>query len=230
MTLRIPSRTSLLTAAILLSLAGSALGSQMYRYLDDDGRPVITSSLPQEVVSQGYEILNQRGRVVETVPPAPTEEEIAQREQEKQAEREREAAAEKQRELDRQLLRQFSSADDTVRALQRSLREMFSLIQLKQGSISNLEGQLAEQESTAANLERQGRDVPDSVHDTISRIQSQKEDLHREITGQLEDIEETRQQYRVRIERMEELTGQQRTLPLTIPEEDNVSLSDYREH
>jgi len=226
-TLRFRPRVRTLTCALLISLASTATYAQMYRYIDDEGKPVITNSLPQEVVARGYQILNNQGRVIEEVPPAPTEEEIAERERQAAEEEQRKIQAEQQREQDRQLLRQYSTPDDTVRALQRSLREMFSLIRLKQGNITNLEGQLVEEESRAANLERSGRDVPDSIYDSMNRIKSQRADLRREIRDQLEEIESLRGRYRERVERMEAITGQQRTLPLTIPEEEDFSAEEF---
>ncbi|MDX1588552.1 MAG: DUF4124 domain-containing protein [Oleiphilaceae bacterium] len=215
-------------AALLVGLCAAA-NAQMYRYIDDKGRPVITNSLPQEVVSRGYEILNSQGRVIEVVPPALTEEQIAEKERERELERQRRAQEEARREADRSLLRKYSSADDAVRALQRSLREMFSLIRLKQGNITNIEGKLAEQENRAANLERQGREVPEQIFDNMERLESQKQDLKKEIATQLEEIETLREDFRERIERMEELTGNPRTLPLSIPEEEDISVSDYRQ-
>lgn len=217
----------LILAAVLVTFPGTVSAS-MYRYVDEEGKTVITSTLPQEVVGRGYEILNNQGRVIEEVPPALTEEEIAAKERARQKELERQAAEQAQREQDRQLLRRYSSADDAVRALQRSLREMFSLIRLKQGSIENIEEQLAQQESRAANLERQGREVPRDIHQTIDRLESKKAELAEEIVVQLDDIEQVRARYRERIERMEELTGNSRTLPLTIPEEQEISVSDSR--
>lgn len=217
----------LILAALLATFAGTVSAS-MYRYVDEQGKTVITSTLPQEVVSRGYEILNNQGRVIEEVPPALTEEEIAAKERARQKELERQAAEQAQREQDRQLLRRYSSADDAVRALQRSLREMFSLIRLKQGNIENIEEQLVQQESRAANLERQGREVPRVIYQTIDRLKSKKAELAEEIVVQLGDIEQVRASYRERIERMEELTGNSRTLPLTIPEEQEISVSDSR--
>ena len=58
-----------------------AAGAQatMYRYTDENGRLVISNTIPQEATKRGYDILSNNGRVVETVAPAPTAEEIAAR-------------------------------------------------------------------------------------------------------------------------------------------------------
>lgn len=54
----------------------------MYRYTDENGQIVISSTIPQEASRRGYDILSKNGRVIETIDPEPTEEEIAAREAE----------------------------------------------------------------------------------------------------------------------------------------------------
>jgi hypothetical protein len=69
-----------LTASLLMfSLIGtSAVGAtsvhaSMYRYTDENGQVVISSSVPQEATQRGYDILNNNGRVVTIIAPAPTD-------------------------------------------------------------------------------------------------------------------------------------------------------------
>ena len=212
----------ILTVIALLVLSAPVFAGQMYRYEDDDGSQVISNTLPQKAIERGYEILSSSGRVVEEVPPPPTEEEREARRRQAEEERLEQERRERQREADRQLLRQYSTPDDVVQALHRKLRELMSQIRLKQGNINNLQGQLAEKQSEAANLERAGDSVPDSIYEDMDRIRSEKSNAREEIRGQMEVVEETRAQYRKQIERMETLTDQQRTLPLTIPEEKDV--------
>ena len=45
-------------------------GIELYRYVDRHGVTVLDrQGVPPEYVGKGYEVLNQRGRVVQTVPP-----------------------------------------------------------------------------------------------------------------------------------------------------------------
>ena len=100
-------------SALILGMATHA-AANMYRYTDENGQVVISSTIPQEATKRGYDILGSNGRVIETIPPAPTKEEIAAREAEKQ--RQKELA--EQREKDRQLLKRFSHPDQAVKAKQ----------------------------------------------------------------------------------------------------------------
>ncbi|WP_227712572.1 DUF4124 domain-containing protein [Marinobacter zhanjiangensis] len=200
--------TCVLAASCLLM--SSLADARMYRYKDDNGRMVISSTVPQEASTRGYEILNSQGRVVERIDAAPTEEELRQR-----AEKERkQQEAEEQRVRDKALLRRYRHPDDAVRALHRKVDELEGLIQLKRGNISVTESQLDAEQSRAANLERSGREIPDATLDKIERLQAQIQDIEAEIDTQAREIEQIQAEYRADIERLEIITEQERTLPL----------------
>ena len=193
-----------------------AAGAQatMYRYTDENGRLVISNTIPQEATKRGYDILSNNGRVVETVAPAPTAEEIAARE----AEKERQKQLEIQQEQDRLLLKRFSHPDQAVRAMHRKIRELEGIIQLKRGNISVISSQLDSEQSRAADMERAGRDIPETTLEKIRRLEAQIRDIEREISAQRQDIGEMKKAYESDIKRLEEVTGETRTLPLE-PEE-----------
>ena len=193
-----------------------AAGAQatMYRYTDENGRLVISNTIPQEATKRGYDILSNNGRVVETIAPAPTAEEIAARE----AEKERQKQLELQQEQDRLLLKRFSHPDQAVRAMHRKIRELEGIIQLKRGNISVISSQLDSEQSRAADMERAGRDIPETTLEKIRRLEAQIRDIEREISAQRQDIGEMKKAYESDIKRLEEITGETRTLPLE-PEE-----------
>ncbi|MEC7433287.1 MAG: DUF4124 domain-containing protein [Pseudomonadota bacterium] len=193
-----------------------AAGAQatMYRYTDENGRLVISNTIPQEATKRGYDILSNNGRVVETVAPAPTAEEIAARE----AEKERQKQLEIQQEQDRLLLKRFSHPDQAVRAMHRKIRELEGIIQLKRGNISVISSQLDSEQSRAADMERAGRDIPETTLEKIRRLEAQIRDIEREISAQRQDIGKMKRAYEEDIKRLEEITGETRILPLE-PEE-----------
>ena len=167
-----------------------AAGAQatMYRYTDENGRLVISNTIPQEATKRGYDILSNNGRVVETVAPAPTAEEIAARE----AEKERQKQLEIQQEQDRLLLKRFSHPDQAAKAMHRKIRELEGLIQLKRGNISVISSQLDNEQSRAANMERAGREIPEGTLEKIRRLEAQIRDIEREIASQTQEIDELR--------------------------------------
>ncbi|KAA1172433.1 DUF4124 domain-containing protein [Marinobacter salinexigens] len=201
-----------IASAITLTLGiVTAAEADMYRYKDENGRPVISNTIPQEATRRGYEILGSNGRVIETIAPAPTAEEIAARE----AENQRQKAREAQHEKDRLLLKRFSHPDQAVQAMHRKIVELDSLIQLKRGNISVISSQLDSEQSRAANMERAGRNIPEASLNKIRRLESQIRDIEKEINAQSQDIEALKADYLKDIERLEEITGESRTLPLT---------------
>lgn len=203
--------SALLTAAVIacLVLPATALAN-MYRYTDENGQLVIGSSIPQEATKRGYDILSNNGRVIKTIPPEPTAEELAEREAAKQ----QQAQRERQQELDRQLLKRFSHPDQAVRAMHRKINELEGIIQLKRGNISVISSQLDSEQSRAADMERAGRDIPEATLDKIRRLESQIREIEREISAQQQDIAARKRDYEADIERLEQITGETRTLPL----------------
>jgi len=211
----ISSAIALLATIGMLASTGAQAG--MYRYEDENGRMVISNTIPQEATKRGYDILGNNGRVVETVPPAPTAEEIAARE----AEKERQRQAEIQSQKDKELLERYSHPDQAVRAMHRKVREMEGMIQLKRGNISVISSQLNNEQSRAADMERAGREVPEASLEKIRRLEAQIDDVEQEIQNQRRQIEEMKDEFKADIKRLEEVTGEQRTLPLEPPENDS---------
>lgn len=207
------TRFSIVISALLITTAVAE--ARMYRYTDENGQLVISNTVPQEASKRGYDILNSKGRVIDTVAPTPTPEEIAAREaEEKRAEAER-----LQLEHDQALLKRYSHPDEAVRAMHRKIRELESLNQLKRGNISVIVNQLNSEEDRAADMERAGREVPASTLERIRRLEDQVRDIEQEIASQNSDIRSLRDEFEADIKRLESLTGEERTLPLELPEE-----------
>ncbi len=204
-------KTNILSSALAFSLllTATTADARMYRYKDENGRTVISSTVPQQASQRGYEILDNRGRVIETIAPAPTPEEIAARE----AEEARQHQLQLQQERDLALLKRFSHPDEAVRAMERKLQELQSFSQLKRGSIAVLANQLDSEQARAANLERSGRDIPEATLQKIQRLQNQILDIEQEITEQNAEVDKVRARFVEDIIRLETITGESATLP-----------------
>lgn len=203
--------SSVLAGLVALGLlVPAAAQAGMYRYTDENGQLVISNTIPQEATRRGYDILSDNGRVVDTVSPAPTAAQIAAREAEKERQKQREI----QREQDQQLLKRFSHPDQAIRAMHRKIRELNSIIRLKRGNISVISGQLDAEQSRAADRERAGREIPETTLDKIRRLEAQVLDIEQEIASQQQEIEALRKSYEEDILRLEEITGEERTVAL----------------
>lgn len=152
----------------------------LYRYIDDKGVTVLDrQGVPPEYVGKGYEILNQRGRVVQVVPPPPTAEEIRAAE-----------AAKAQASADAQLLSLYSSVNDVDRAKTRRLAELDGLIALAQGNLKGVSAQQGSLQSQAADQERAGRPVPQALIDQLGDLRERQHALQADIAR----YQETRKQ------------------------------------
>jgi hypothetical protein len=170
-------RLPLLLSVLLPALAGAG---ELYRYVNDKGVIVLDrQGVPPEYIGKGYDVLSDQGRVVRVVPPAPTA-----------AERQRLQEEKAQATSDAQLLRLYSSLDDVDRARERKLTELDGAVGAARGNLQSLRTQQANLQGQAAEQERAGRVVPESLLVQISNIKGEQESLIKDI----ERFKETRKQ------------------------------------
>lgn len=135
---------------LLIALPLASPAAELYRYLDRNGTLVIDrQGVPPEYAGKGYDVLNEQGRVIRKVAPAPPAEELQRREQARQ-----------QALADEQLRKLYSSVEDVDRAKARKLAELDGLVEIKQANLDSarqLQNQLMEQ---AAVQQRNGQALP----------------------------------------------------------------------
>lgn len=159
-------------------LAGQALAAgqpsgqvEMYRYVDDRGITVIDRlGVPPQYIGKGYQVLNDQGRVIREVPPAPTAAEIEQR----KADAARASS-------DQQLMRLYTSVDDVDRARDRKLAELDGLSSVAKGNLQSLKMQQAGLQARAADQERAGRQVPAELVEQLDNLRSDEQRLQQDI-------------------------------------------------
>lgn len=192
-----------LTLSILLCIGvlTSLHANNLYRYKGENGEVVIDDRIPPEFISKGYEVLNSSGFVIETIEPELTPEQRAnQSEKERLKEKERE-----QREKDEWLLDRFSDASDAVRARDRQLTTLDTLIIIAEGNIKKLKRDEEKELAYAASAERAGREVPEDVMENIERIREQIQAAEKQIEEKKQEQEEIRKKYQVMIDRLKEI-------------------------
>ena len=186
--------------ALGLVLQGLSFGAQaapggaveLYRYVNDKGVVVLDrQGVPPQYIGKGYQVLNDQGRVIRTVPPAPTAEELRQRK-----------AAQAQASSDAQLLRLYSSLEDVDRARERRLAELDGLSSVARGNLqqANLQGQ-------AANQERAGRPVAQALVDQLDDLKQEEKRLQGEIGRFQKAREEAERTYAADRARLSQLLG-----------------------
>ncbi|WP_455920789.1 DUF4124 domain-containing protein [Pseudomonas putida] len=144
-----------------------------YRYVDSHGLTVLDrQGVPPEYVAKGYEVLNAQGRVVQTVPPAPSAEQIRQQQ-----------AASAQAAADAELVHQYPSLDELDRARIRRLADVDGMMALANGNLQTLQVQQDSVQAQAAEFERNGHAVPQEFLDQLKGIQGQRADVKARIVN-----------------------------------------------
>ncbi|WP_271409798.1 DUF4124 domain-containing protein [Pseudomonas sp. Q1-7] len=192
--LKSPLRRGLSLVLLLPALAGAA---ELYRYVDDKGVTVLDrQGVPPEYIGKGYEVLNEQGRVVRVIPPAPSREEMQRRLDEK-------ARASS----DARLLRLYTGVEDVDRALERKLAELDGLIGVARGNQQSLRTQQANLQSQAAESERAGREVPVHLVEQIDSLREQQKGLERDIARYQKNREAAKASFAADRARLAELLG-----------------------
>ncbi|MHA6491961.1 DUF4124 domain-containing protein [Pseudomonas borbori] len=190
-------RCSLLIGLLLPAFAGA---TELYRYVDGNGVTVLSrQGVPPESIARGYEVLNDQGRVIRVIPPAPSAEEV-----------QRLLADKARARSDAQLLRLYTGPEDVDRALQRKMSELDGLIGVARGNMQSARTQQSNLQSQAADHERAGRPVPEPL---LAKIESQKAEqvrLQAEINRYLEVRKQAEASYAADRERIAELLDRQR--------------------
>lgn len=185
--------------ALLLTVgvAASAHAVKYYRYVDDSGVTVLSrQGVPAEHIAKGYDVLNEHGRVVRTVPRAPTAAEHQQMQEER-----------KQAEYDRHLLRLYSTPHDVDRARERKLTEINGLAALVQGNLHSVSANKADLLRKAANMERSGKDVPADLLRRIDEIEQDEARYQQDLLRYAEKIADIKQSFAQDKQRVIELLG-----------------------
>lgn len=165
-------RCSLLFGLLLPVVADAV---ELYRYTDDKGTTVLSrQGVPPEYIGRGYEVLNDQGRVIKVVPPAPSAEEMQRLLADK-------AHDKAQAESDAQLLRLYSSPEDVERAREHKLAELDGLIGVARGNLQSVRTQQANLQSQAADYERAGKTVPAHLLQQIDNQKAEQESLKKGI-------------------------------------------------
>ena len=188
------TRCSLLLGLLLPVVAEAA---ELYRYVDDKGTTVLSrQGVPPEYIGKGYEVLNDQGRVIQVIAPAPSPEEMKR------------ILADKARaSSDTQLLRLYSTPEDVERARARKLAELDGLIGVARGNLQSVRTQQANLQSQAADHERAGRAVPAHLLAQIENQKAEQARLKRDIQRYQAARNEADSSFNADRDRLKELLG-----------------------
>jgi len=181
-----------LIAMTFLSL--NLWAGRLYQYEDDEGRTVLDDRVPKVFIHKGYKVLNDKGYIMEVIPPAMTEEQKKEFHEE----------GKRQKAL-RKLLKTYSGPEDAELARDRQLDMLDSQIGVKKGVIARLLAQKKRETEKAADLERRGRKVYENIVDKVERLDRQVIAAQEDISKRELEKEETRVRFEKDIQELRKL-------------------------
>lgn len=162
----------------ILLLAGAAgfvheAAADIYRYTDDRGRVVHGSNVPPQFVKNGYEVLNDRGQVIRTVPRALTPAELAAQEATRAQREAEEALLREQQEKDNLLLRLYRSPEEIGRKRDERVVLIDGQLTALQAALTKVEDEVARLQKVVDDQVAAGGQAPEQTVETL-RIQNEE--------------------------------------------------------
>jgi hypothetical protein len=174
---------------LLVAAVADAAAGRLYRYQNDEGRTEMSHSIPGEAVARGYDVLDAGTlRVIERVPPQPSPEELAARQ-------ERERAAEACRQELRRVHALYGSERDIETAENQVLRSLATRIEHTETNLVIERKRLEDTEQQAAHRERTGRPVSAELIRAIERSRAHIQALEEEIAQRRGEQEDARRRF-----------------------------------
>ncbi|MCV6604468.1 MAG: hypothetical protein OIF34_04120, partial [Porticoccaceae bacterium] len=172
-------------------------GGRYYRYKDEKGNTVISTSIPREFAAKGYDVLNNAFKVLHTIEPH-----VILSDEEKAAK----LALEQQQVEDQYLLKSYSSVAEIEAARDRKLESLSRDIALIEDNLKNTRLQRKQEERKAADAQRGGRAVSKAVINMLNQLERREVDAQQAMVQRRDELEQERQRYQAYITRYQQLT------------------------
>lgn len=200
---------SLLSMTLLaaLALAANAEAGEVYKWVDKDGNVHYSNTPPPEAAQRERQVLDESGRVTETLeaPMTPAEIEAERRRQAELAEQER---LEKERAArDRMLLQTYTAVDEMEMARDGRIAALEAQVKVVSGTIASLEQQLAELDQRADTIRKAGNPVPEALEQQIETTRQELLDNQKFLLARQQEQNEIRKKFDADIARFKELKG-----------------------
>ena len=159
---------------VIWAASFSVEAARFFRYEDENGRLVMSHTIPNDRVPYGYEIVDETARVIQTVDP-----QLSEIEYQKKVARER-ATTECRNLVDR-VHNLYQSLDDIDYAEKQALESLDTQINNNKANLIHVRNQRTELESQAAQLDIAGRPISPMLLDNIESARTQERNLEEQV-------------------------------------------------
>jgi len=196
---------AVLVLTLSASVATPLFAANLYKYKDNQGNVFHGTQVPPEYVKNGYEVINEKGQVIQVVERTLTAEEraaqadaIAAREQDLEAQQ-------RQEEEDRLLLRLYRSPDEVIRRRDSTVEELDAQVTALSGLLQSAERRVTQLESTVESRASAGNEPPAIVLSQLEDATEERDRLARQVARIEEEKQETIETAEKNINRLKEL-------------------------
>ena len=161
--------------------------------------------MPAEFVKNGYQVLNERGQVIEVVQRTLTAEERAAQSEQLEQQRLLEQAALRQEEEDRMLLRLYRTPEEVVRRRDATIEQLEAQMIVLNSLLEDAEEKLAELEQRVVNNENAGTQIPANLTAQVEDASNERNRLATQLVRIESEIEEAITTAENNINRLKEL-------------------------
>ncbi|MDG2501750.1 MAG: hypothetical protein P8M77_05095 [Porticoccaceae bacterium] len=181
---------------LLLLAAPWVAAKELYRYKDSAGLLVTSDMLSPEAAVNGYDAVNEQGRVLKTLRPQHLPPQGSE-----------------QSEQDQYLLSSFSQVDEISVLKRRKLELLARDILHLQNNIKGLDAREELILQEAVNMEMAGETVSQSILDRLAKIKKSRHEVLQLLEERQEDQRTTSALYQYYEQRFAELLNQQTSAP-----------------
>lgn len=197
----------LLTPLFISVVVGEAYAGNLYRYKNSRGFVVLDDRLPAEYVSNGYEVLSKSGRLIKVV-PAHIDKPLVDTKQQ-------ELADEKRHQEDKYILASYGSREEIQNTGGRKLQLLEREIKIVEQNLADTRAQRAKDRARAANYQRSGKSVPDSIKAVLVHLEEEENKAVSLLDARRKEHADVKRLYGRYETRFAELTGEQAELSST---------------
>jgi len=166
---------------LLLFAALPVHAANIYKYYDDEGREILGSQVPAEYVKNGYEVINERGQVIQVVPRTLTDEERAAQADTLNQEQLAEEARRQQEEDDRLLLRLYRTPEEVVRRRDSTIEELDVQVSVLSALLLSAEEKFQDLQARVDSAESAGNEVDESLQRQYDSALEERDRLARQV-------------------------------------------------
>jgi hypothetical protein len=180
---------------------------ELYKYENEDGIPVISNTIPPNLVHKGYSVIREDGTVIRTVARELTPAEQAERDRKIEEQKKAEEAGAARKRHDEELLKLYASARDVEDARDRKIRSIDTAIATTKANLEGLKLKKQHFEEQAADREREGQAPSAEILDNLRTLEIQIADKERDIEARTLEKQHASEQFALDLDRITLLLG-----------------------